>query len=462
MQMTDPAHWVQVIALVAFAVFSVATGLVRPAEAVFANLAAVTMRTALNARVRKPLLLEGMSHAGAISSSEDANNGAETQAADAAVSDAASGTTKLDAGHELSLDDLELPGRTNLIHFAYPVVIGGNEIGKAGETVIEDYVKGKGAFKVVTEAPTQRWSGPESSVILANDAVSIFVTISRLRSQDIRQTLSLVLLKASAAATVSSNTEKNVELRFEKDEDGVAFVVGAYGDDAARVRLEDTTGSRTFWMTRGSKYLNVGYFDTFSDASGAERAECSDTVKALTSQPVQINADGSTLEAITSLVIYGADMNPEMHAVKAGIQRHAMHHNDLYANLFADQKRLKDSVNLARVTPRYTGAEVREACKEVEDWTMFDPVKVSCGCRDAIRNSCIADPSQDGCECWRKDEQVYNGTVCEATRLLYGAMQEAREEPTEDALKPPSIQPEELAQASYLKPPSLWTWLTPV
>ena len=185
-------------------------------------------------------------------------------------------------------------------------------------------------------------------------------------------------------------------------------------------------------------------------------------MKALTSQPVQINADGSALSPITSLVVYGADMNPDLYAVKAGIQRHAMHHNELYARLFADQKKLEEAVQLARVTPKFTGAEVEEACKEVEDWTLFDPVSVSSACRDAIRNSCIADPSQDGCKCWRKDEQVYNETVCEASRLLYGAEQEAREVPPQDVLQTPSMQPEVLAPAYFMKPPSLWTWLTPL
>ena len=264
MQMADPAQWVHVIALVAFAVFAVAAGLLGPAEAVFANLAAVTVRTALAARVRQPLL-EGMSHTDGASSPEDSNRGADgAPVADGATTSAATSNapasnaaTEPASGRELSLDDLELPGRTNLIHFAYPSVVGGSGLGsgagKAGESVVEDYVKGRGAFKVIAEAPTQRWSGPESSAILANDAVSIFITISRLRSQDIDQTLSLVLLKASAASTVSGNSEKNVELRFEKGEDGAVFVVGAYGDDVARVRLEDTTGSRTFWMTRGSQ-----------------------------------------------------------------------------------------------------------------------------------------------------------------------------------------------------------------
>ena len=449
MRMEQPAKWLHVIAVVAFAVLAVATGLVGAAEIVFANLTAVVVRAALNGTSQSPLL-EGMSNSATCETPTDSESTERAPPADAAAS-----------GDELALDDLKLPQRESLVHFAYPSTIGGSEAGKADENVIKDYVKGHGEFKIVAEAPTQRWSGPESSAILANDAVSIFVTVSKLRSQDVDGSLSLFLLKANSASTVSSNTEKNVELKFEEGEDGALFIVGVYGDDQARVRLEDTTGSRTFWMTRGGKYLNVGFFDTHSESSGSERVDRLDTVKAMTFQPVQLNADGSTLEPVTSLVIYGADVHPELHAVKAGIQRHAMHRNELYARLFQDQKKLEEAMHLARVTPRFAGAEVAEACKEVEDWTLFDPAKVSMGCRNAIRDSCIADPSQAGCECWSKEGQAYTEPVCEAARLLYGTEQEQQQECAAKLVEPSCAVPEELAPTSFIPPPSLWTWLTP-
>lgn len=367
-------------------------------------------------------------------------------------------------------DEIQMPNVAHLKNFAY--MESGSDPSSGVARNVLDLVDTASPFDIMREDPPsrQRWRGPPSKTIFSGEPIeqfSVFVTVSHPQAEGVEDKQSdevrTVLFRArNNGKTVDASgsvNEKSTSIGFSRSpgqNPGQITLWGKHGGDEATIEMPMSSSVRTVYLLKAPGTLYIGYFDAFSNDAGENSVETHDAVYGQSLQPIMLNEGQRALGRIISVVLYTQNIRARLEDAKEGIRAHAMRENDLYVQAAKELRDARDALHRAKTQPRFSG--VAERCRDVEDWSRFDPVSTTPECRRAVRESCLADPLQVGCECFKPDSDVYTDTTCEGQRLVYGV------QPTqpEEIPDPPTAKPDPKPSEKFAKPPTLLQYLMPL
>lgn len=326
------------------------------------------------------------------------------------------------------LRELDMPVPSRLRYFAYPSTPSLEQT----ERVL-DLVDQKSEFRLQrADASAPKWSGPKTSNLLSTTnghepRLSVFITLdgkmdaNSLHPHDSgRASLFLAYASDPEKGARGEQSEKWIQLSVHAIENGEYELRGQFGDDEIDMPYPLPNGPRTHYLIRDETYLRIGFFDPVNDFnSESSRIQAKAGALLPDEQVSYVNATGRNIGRIYSVVIYDTGMWDHISKIQTSLSKHALLHNPVYRKTHDDLIDLREDIRRKKTTPTFDG--VADACSGVEDWTKFNAINASQECRDAIKASCEATPSQDGCRCWDEEYPRFKSSECSGLRILYGS-----------------------------------------